>query len=71
MAFQCQAVIAQHRPTVHRGGGGAQGRTSPRDTEKDATDGMQVAGNRHCRMAGGQRRKSKLSKYMALMAKHP
>ena len=29
---------------------------------------MQVAGKRHCRLAGGQRRKSKLSKYMALMA---
>ena len=36
--------------------------------KKDTTDGMQVAGKRHCRWAGGQRRKSKLSKYMALMA---
>ena len=70
MAFQCQAVIAQRRPTVHRGGGGVQGRTSPWDTKKETTDGMQVAGNRHCRSAGGQRRKSKLTKYMALMANH-
>ena len=69
MAFQCQAVIAQRRPTVLRGGGGgAQGRNSPWDRKKDTTDGMQVAGKRHCRLAGGQRRKSKLSKYMALMA---
>ena len=68
MAFQCQAVIAQRRPTVHRGGG-AQGRTSPWDKKKDTTDGMLVAGKRHCTLAGGQRRKSKLSKYTALMAK--
>ena len=38
MAFQCQAVIAQRRPTVHRGGeGGFQGRTSLWVARRDTT----------------------------------